>query len=167
MLGMEFQPGSADQLKKNLNQQQPAAGNPGGINEVLKVLSLRLPKVLSGSPIAPAGLLNSLPHSGATSALTTQLGGSSPAPTGSPMPPGPSGSTNPVQQLADNIPSIQQIGGGGDAPPPNFVPGGDNAPHYAIPDLAQAKLDAVNSGTSFDPSALLAMLGHFYGGGAK
>jgi len=54
--GVNFQPGSLDQEQQRRQQSQ---GSAQGVQEAIKVLSLRLPKVVGAQSIAPSALLNS------------------------------------------------------------------------------------------------------------
>lgn len=60
MMGVSFQPGASA-----IGQSKPQGGTQtgGGVQEAIKVLSLRLPRVVGAQAIAPQGLLNS-PGSG-------------------------------------------------------------------------------------------------------
>jgi hypothetical protein len=79
MIGFQFQPGSDQKrLLEGLNK-----GRLGPMaNEALRVISLRLPQVLGGSPIAPEDLLR--PRIGGSTPPTldngSQISGSGPAP---------------------------------------------------------------------------------------
>jgi hypothetical protein len=54
MIGVNFQPGGGQDLQAQ-NQQRPSPGS--GVQEAIKVLSLRLPKVVGAQAAAPMALL--------------------------------------------------------------------------------------------------------------
>lgn len=56
MFGINFQPGMQEQQGQNGNGSRPSGG---GVQEAIKVLSLRLPKVVGAHGIAPMPLLTS------------------------------------------------------------------------------------------------------------
>lgn len=55
MMGYKFQPGQANMMKKSMNGQASQGGNMA--NQALRVLSLRIPNVLGGKPLAPQSLM--------------------------------------------------------------------------------------------------------------
>ena len=57
--GVAFQPGQDDQQKRLLNGENRPSGSPEGVQEAIKVLSLRLPKVVGAQASAPTPLLKS------------------------------------------------------------------------------------------------------------
>jgi len=59
MIGVNFQPGTQDQMSGG----RPSNPNQG-VQEAIKVLSLRLPKTVGAQAVAPQGLLQSLGGSG-------------------------------------------------------------------------------------------------------
>jgi hypothetical protein len=54
--GVSFQPGSFDQEQQ---RRQQARGSAQGVQEAIKVLSLRLPKVVGAQAVSPQALLSS------------------------------------------------------------------------------------------------------------
>lgn len=71
MIGQTFQPGTDDAYRRTLNQQTGSMSPTA--QEALRVISLRLPSVLAGRPIAPTDLLQ--PRVGGV-APSAPLGGS-------------------------------------------------------------------------------------------
>lgn len=137
--GYSFTPGSQQRFRDTLNQPQGQL-SPFA-NEALKVLSLHLPNLLGGAPIAPDALLRPQPGGAAIGNLAQQLGGapvtpSPSAPVGVPNAPplapvagppgapnapplapaaGPPGGPNPLSTLATNAlnPPIDRSATGG------------------------------------------------------
>lgn len=68
-LGFNFQPGQANMLRRNMNQGAQAGGPMA--NQALRVLSLRIPNVLGGKPLAPQSLMT--PPTGGTGPTTNPL----------------------------------------------------------------------------------------------
>ncbi|MCR4340642.1 MAG: hypothetical protein NUW01_12245 [Gemmatimonadaceae bacterium] len=99
MIGYTFQPGQDRQMKQSVN----GAGVSPQVNRALQVLSLRLPRVLGGRPIAPGQMLQ--PHIGGTSApgavASTQAQQPSAAPASPAQPSAPPVST-PAQPAGVN-----------------------------------------------------------------
>lgn len=57
-IGDRFQPGT-DSFEQRQNRQRETTGSGEGVQEAIKVLSLRIPKVVGAQAIAPSPLLNS------------------------------------------------------------------------------------------------------------
>src|SRR5689334_6587977 len=58
-IGDRFQPGGDDSFKHRQNQQIQSRGSAEGVQEAIKCLSLRLPKVVGAQASAPTPLLTS------------------------------------------------------------------------------------------------------------
>jgi len=57
--GVSFQPSSPEQEQQNQPTNGRPPGSPHGVQEAIKVLSLRLPKVVGAQAVAPSALLKS------------------------------------------------------------------------------------------------------------
>lgn len=115
-IGYEFQPGSPRDLKE-INKPG-GAGSPAG--EVLRLLSLHMPRVLGGRPIAPQDLLGSNPGGGGgLSALLASLGLAGPSPV-TPGSASPGGGPSPFGVPAESPLNVEQFG---PSPSPTFTPG--------------------------------------------
>lgn len=120
-IGFEFQPGGANDMKKKLNQGQ-ATGTGGGNNpsEVLKILSLHLPRVLGGRPLTPLGM-DKGPGGGGLEGLLGSLGGTTPGSAGGATDPGGAPFAPPSTE-----PTTGNYGGpSGNPGAPTFNPGSD------------------------------------------
>lgn len=135
MIGVSFQPG-ADQFGQSPNGGiRPSSGS--GVQEAIKILSLRLPRVLGAQPAVNAPLMNAQPNSRVDSVVNqvmAKFGGTPPmafgGPTLAPQAGGPSftGAASPYQApqqpwtpFGGMTPRVI-IGGGGSVPGPGGLP---------------------------------------------
>ena len=132
-IGYEFQPGAQKRLVRGINQQQQLGP---GAQEALKVLSLRLPAVLGGSPLAPEDLLRSRPGGGMETALNRLSGGAPTVPPAPPVSTGGGGSPFGVATFNNEPSDLAELVGGAVSPgPPRVTPGtgGNRAPLPGAP----------------------------------
>lgn len=106
MIGVNFQPGQSGQQTAS-GGQKPANT---GVQEAIKVLSLRLPKVVGARGIAPQALLESQGGGGRVDGVVSKImgemfpTGAPPAAPGVPGAPTVSGSVSPTTPLASFMP---------------------------------------------------------------
>lgn len=149
-LGLSFMP--------NAQPNQPGQGPQPGVEPVqnaIRILSLRLPKVVGGGAFAPGALLNGAgaqgnPFTQTAFAQTQKLGsdplgglgnlpgpsGSGPSVTGAPSPGLDAGSIPPgmLQQLLDLLAGRSGGNTGGNTPTPSrIIPGGESRNPNPIP----------------------------------
>ena len=171
--GVNFQPGSQDPY--GTNTQRQSGGQPSGVQEAIKVLSLRLPKVLGARAVSPQALLSS-PGSGGNprvdSVVNTVLSrmfptGAPPSAPSAPMVPGPNtmGGMETYRQAPTRFPRVTP---GERAPVPvRQDPAIDTAPNpYPFPRAPEPPPMDVPSSPSPDIEAMFRAIQGTFGGGS-
>lgn len=127
--GVNFQPGAQSYGQQDGQRRPSGGGSQQGVQEAIKVLSLRLPKVVGARSVAPAPLLNSegsggSPHvdSIVESVLSRMFGSQRGAAPSAPMmdPSAAGGGQSPSTPDYRTI-AADAFGGGGQTSPPTFT----------------------------------------------
>lgn len=161
--GVNFQPGNAGD-----QQRRATGGSPDGIQEAIKVLSLRLPKVVGARAVSPQALLQS-PGSGGNprvdsivqSVLSRMFPGQGGPQPSAPMLPSGGGQTSGTMPTGTPSPFSGPVKGQtSDAPGPNhFWDLFPKMPNIVIgPGPGQTGTDADLSGGGGQPNGMIAPL---------